>query len=306
MPSPDIPPPPAGNAAPPALFDRRLVRRRRDRAAHAFADHDFLVRLAVKDLLERAASTTRDFPAALAIGGGGLAGELLDEAGLGARVGWLVQADLSPAMTRRAGRPALVLDEEALPFAQASFDLVLAPLTLHWANDLPGALIQINRALKPDGFFAGSLFGGATLTELRQALLAAEAERGGAAARVSPFADARDLGGLLQRARFAMPVADSDRHAVRYREPARLFTDLRGMGETNALTERHALRRTDFARAMQIYAERFAEPDGRLKATFEIVTATGWAPAPGQPKPAQPGSATHRLADALGVEEHKL
>lgn len=282
------------------------MRRRRARAARGFPRHDFLVRLAVKDLLDRAACTTRDFPRALVIGGGGLAGELLAESDLAGRVGWLVQADLAPEMAARAARPALAMDEEALPFAEASFDLVLAPLTLHWANDLPGALIQINRALKPDGFFAAALFGGATLTELRQALLEAEAENGAAAARVSPFADARDLGGLLQRARFALPVADTDKHVVRYRDPARLFADLRGMAETNAPCERHPLRRSAFARAMQIYAERFATEDGRLKATFEIVTATGWAPAPGQPKPARPGSATHRLADALGAREIKL
>jgi SAM-dependent methyltransferase len=296
--------PPASR--PPLIFDRRLVRRRRDRAAGLFSDHDFLVRLAVKDLLDRAASTTRDFPRALAIGGGGLAGALLAESGLAGRVGLLVETDLSPRLASRSAGLAVAADEELLPFADGAFDLVLAPLTLHWTNDLPGALIQINNALKPDGFFAGALFGGATLTELRQSLLAAEAESGAAAARVSPFADARDLGGLLQRARFAMPVADTDRHTVRYADPARLFADLRGMGESNALSERHALGRRAFARAMQIYAERFALPDGRLPATFEIVTATGWAPAPGQPKPLRPGSAKQRLADALGVKESRL
>ncbi len=264
------------------------------------------MRLAVKDLLDRAAFTTRDFPRALAIGGGGLVGELLAESDLAGRVGFLVEADLAPEMAARAPGPSVAMDEEAPAFAEGAFDLVLAPLTLHWTNDLPGALIGVNHMLAPDGFFAGALLGGATLTELRQALLAAEAERGAAGARVSPFADARDMGGLLQRAGFALPVADVDRSTVRYGDPARLFADLRGMGESNALARRAPLSRAAFTRALQIYAERFATEDGRLKATFEIVTATGWAPAPGQPKPLKPGSATHRLADALGVAEHKL
>ncbi len=293
------------------LFDRILVRRRRARAARRIGEHDFLLRLAVKDLLDRAASTTRDFPRVLCIGGFGLIRELLADSALAGRAGWLVETDIAPEMAARAGRPFAAMDEEMLGFADASFDLVLAPLTLHWTNDLPGALALIRRVLKPDGFFAGALFGGATLTELRQCLLAAEAESGGAAARVSPFADVRDMGGLLQRAGFAMPVADTDRLTVRYADPARLFADLRGMGETNALARWRPLSRATFARALAIYGERFAlsdekGADGRLTATFEIVTATGWAPAPGQPEPLRPGSATHRLADALGVKETKL
>lgn len=293
-------------SAVPILFDRALVRRRRSRAAARFGEHDFLARIAVQDLLDRAGSTTRDFPRALALGGGGLTGQLLGDSPLAGRIGFLAEADSAPAMAARADAPAAAMDEEALALSEASLDLILAPLTLHWTNDLPGALVQIRAALAPDGFFAAALFGGATLTELRQSLLAAEAETGGAAPRVSPFADARDIGGLLQRAGFAMPVADTDRMTVRYADPARLFADLRGMAETNALAQRRPLSRAVFARAMQIYAERFALPDGRLPATFEIVTATGWAPAPGQPQPLKPGSATHSLAEALGGREVKL
>jgi len=172
-----------------------------------------------------------------------------------------------------------------------------------------GALIQIRRALKPDGLFIGAFLGGATLTELRQSLLTAEAElTGGAGPRISPFADAYDAAGLLQRAGFALPVADVDRVTVRYSHPMRLLADLRAMGETSVLAERHPkmLTRRILARAFDIYAERFAEPDGRLPATFEILTLTGWAPHESQQKPLKPGSAKMRLADALGVKENPL
>ncbi len=179
--------------------------------------------------------------------------------------------------------------------------------SLHWTNDLPGALLQIRRALRPDGLFIGAFLGGATLTELRQSLLAAEAEiAGGAGPRVSPFADAVDAAGLLQRAGFALPVSDVDRVTVRYEHPLRLLADLRAMGETNVLRDRprRPLTRAVLARAFDVYRERFGEADGRVPATFEIVTATGWAPSPTQPRPLQPGSATTRLADAVGGTEH--
>jgi hypothetical protein len=172
-----------------------------------------------------------------------------------------------------------------------------------------GALIQIRQALKPDGLFIGAFLGGATLTELRQALTAAEQEiLGGAGSRVSPFADSRDATGLLQRAGFALPVGDVDRVSVSYAHPLKLMADLRQMGETNVLAERHprALTRTLLARAAEIYVEQSAGPDGRVPATFEIVTLTGWAPAPGQPQPLAPGSAKMRLAEALGTVEHRL
>jgi SAM-dependent methyltransferase len=182
-------------------------------------------------------------------------------------------------------------------------------LSLHWTNDLVGALVQIRRALKPDGLFIGALFGGQTLTELRQSLLAAEAELSdGAGLRVSPFADGFDAAGLLQRAGFALPVSDIDRLTVRYDHPLKLMADLRAMGETNALTDRarKPLSRRVLARASEIYQDRFGLADGRIPATFEIVTATGWAPHASQQQPLRPGSAKMRLADALGVVEHRL
>jgi SAM-dependent methyltransferase len=207
-----------------------------------------------------------------------------------------------------AGRdgPRVAADEERLPFGDATIDLAVSTLALHWTNDLVGALIQIRRALRPDGLFVGALFGGATLTELRQALLTAEAELSdGAAMRVSPFADAIDAAGLLQRAGFALPVADVDRVKVRYAHPIALLKDLRAMGETSVLIDRSRkpLSRRVLLRAMELYQERFAEPDGRVPATFEIVTVTGWAPHDSQQKPLRPGSAKMRLADALGTVE---
>lgn len=249
----------------------------------------------------------RDFPLAVDLGArDGAFARALAASPAAARIGTLIEADLSRRML--ASRPGLFvqLDEEALPFAAESLDLVVSSLALHWTNDLPGALVQIRRALKPDGLFIASLLGGSTLTELRQALVAAEAEiAGGAGLRVSPFADAFDAAGLLQRAGFALPVSDVDRVAVRYDHPLKLLADLRAMGETNAMVERarQPLSRAVLARACAIYAERFAGPDGRIVASFDIVTMTGWAPHPDQQKPLKPGSAKMRLADALGAKE---
>jgi SAM-dependent methyltransferase len=178
-------------------------------------------------------------------------------------------------------------------------------LALQGVNDLPGALIQIRRALKPDGLLVAALLGGGSLAELRQAFAQAEGElEGGASPRVAPFADLRDLGGLLQRAGFALPVTDSDLFHVRYASPFGLMRDLRRMGLTNALNDRRKtpLRRATLLRAAEIYAERFADPDGRVRATFEIVWLSGWAPHESQQKPLRPGSAKMRLADALGAK----
>ncbi len=181
---------------------------------------------------------------------------------------------------------------------------MVSTLALHWTNDLPGALIQVRRALKPDGLFVGAVFGGATLTELRQALMQADSElSGGAGPRISPFADVIDAAALLQRAGFALPVADVDRVQVGYAHPTELIRDLRAMGETNVLAERRPLSRRVLARACELYAERFARADGRVTATFEILTMTGWAPHESQQQPLRPGSAKMRLADALGVKE---
>ncbi|MDB5492929.1 MAG: SAM-dependent methyltransferase [Phenylobacterium sp.] len=252
----------------------------------------------------------RDFPRAVELSSrGGAFREALDESAARARVGLLVEADLSAAMLGGRAGPRAAVDEEQLPFAAASLDLVVSTLGLHWTNDVVGALIQIRLALKPDGLFIGALLGGATLRELRQSLVAAEAEiLGGAGSRVSPFADVSDAASLLQRAGFALPVADVDRVSVSYEHPLRLLADLRQMGETSVLAERHPkpLTRALLARASEIYAERFADPDGRVPATFEIITLTGWAPHESQQQPLAPGSAKMRLAAALGTVEHKL
>jgi SAM-dependent methyltransferase len=292
---------------PPRLFDRALHRRRLDRAARGFASANFLKRRAAEDIVLRLEAVRRNFPVAVDLGArDGVLAAALAASEARAKVGLLVETDLSQAMQRARGGVRVVADEERLPFAPASIDLVVSSLVLHWTNDLVGALIQIRRALKPDGLFLGAILGGATLTELRQALTAAELDvAGGAGPRVSPFADAYDGGGLLQRAGFAMPVADVDRVRVRYRDALALMRDLRAMGETNVLAanQDRPLTRDLIARAGQIYAERFGEADGRVVATFEVVTLTGWAPHPDQPQPLRPGSARTRLADALGAEE---
>ena len=278
------------------------MRQRRNRAANNLHDYDFLLQRAVDDLLDRVESIRRDFPRTLVLGGGGAVGRALpDRPGAAAKIGQLVETDFADRLA-----PDICVDEEVLPFADESFDLVLSPLTLHWVNDLPGALIQINRALKSDGFFACAVIGGASLKELRQSLMAAETELyGGAAARVSPFADTVDMAGLLQRAGFAMPVTDVDRVTVRYGQAFALMRDLRGMGETSALTDRpRSLRgKRFFARMAELYSERFSDTDDKIRASFEIIHAGGWAPHPDQPRPKRPGSATVRLADALGVQE---
>ncbi len=286
------------------IFDRRLHARRRSRSAAHFAEYSFLKQLAAEDIALRLSAINRSFERVLDLGAhDGLTGRaLMSEQLVADRIGQIVASDVSAAFA-----PDVVADEEALPFADQSFDLVVSALSLHWVNDLPGALIQIRRVLKPDGLFIGTVLGGRTLTELRQCLLAAEEEtRGGAANRVSPFLDVIDGAGLLQRTGFAMPVADNDARTVRYAHPLRLLSDLRGMGETAAFANRDAppLTRTILLRAMEIYTQRFTDADGRVRATFEFVTLSGWAPSPDQPKPKRPGSATVRLADALGVREH--
>ncbi len=246
----------------------------------------------------------RDFPVAVDLSARtGALRQALSESPAAARIGLLIEADLSPAMLAGRAGARVALDEERLPFAPASLDLVVSTLGLHWTNDVVGALIQARQALKPDGLFLAALLGGATLTELRQALTDAESEiLGGAGSRVSPFADSRDAAGLLQRAGFALPVADVDRVSVSYDHPLKLLADLRQMGETNVLADRHprALTRALLARTSEIYADRFSGPDGRITATFEIITLTGWAPHESQPQPLRPGSTKMRLADALG------
>ncbi|HEX5775061.1 MAG TPA: methyltransferase domain-containing protein [Caulobacteraceae bacterium] len=293
-------------SAPPLIFDRALHRRRLDRAAPAYAD--FLKKRAAEDAVFRLEAIMRRFPLAVDLGARtGAFAQALAASDAAAKVDLLIETDLSGAMLGRDG-VRLVADEERLPFARQSLDLAVSTLSLHWTNDLIGALVQARLALKPDGLFIGAFLGGATLTELRQSLLSAEAElSGGASLRVSPFADAADAGALLQRAGFALPVADVDRLTVRYGHPVELLRDLRAMGETNVLLERSRtpLTRRVLDRALELYAEQFAEADERVRATFEIITVTGWAPHESQQKPLPRGSAKMRLADALGVVEHK-
>ena len=290
----------------PIIFDRQLLRSRRDRAAPRFQEFDFLMIEAADRLADRLLDLRRDFRRVLDLGAhtGGMA--TVWPRGL--EDTWLVHADISPAMATRAAEhgPSIACDEEALPFADASLDAVLSCLSLHWVNDLPGALVQIRRALAPDGLFLASVLGGDTLVELRDVLSAAEMEvTGGLSPRVSPFADIPDLGGLLQRAGFALPVVDSDVLTVTYDNLFALMADLKGMGESNAVLERHKLptRRGVLMRAAEIYQERFADGDGRIPATFRILTMTGWAPDASQQKPLRPGSAQSRLADAVGGVE---
>ncbi|PZQ52604.1 MAG: SAM-dependent methyltransferase [Rhodovulum sulfidophilum] len=271
-------------SAPPALFDPALLAQRRARADARGAPADFLREIAAAEIAERLSEVNRRFQAPVVIGP---RGALFAEAiGLpGAR---------------------LLPDAETLDLAEGEADLVVHALALHWANDPVGQIAQARRALRPDGLFIAALFAGDTLWELRQALAAAETEiLGGLSPRVAPMGEIRDLGGLLQRAGLALPVADSARQAVSYQTMFHLIRDLRAMAETNVLADRtrRPATRALFARAAEIYAERFDDGVGRVGATFEIVYLTGWAPAPNQQKPLRPGSAAARLADALGAEE---
>jgi SAM-dependent methyltransferase len=284
--------------AAPRVFDRPLARRRLARALRAPGD-DFLLARATTDLIDRLAPVQRRFEAILDVGT-----PRADASGA------LAEAFPTAALTRAAGVDdgargrwaSVTADEEALPFAPESFDLAVSLMALQGVNDLPGALLQLRRALKPDGLFLACLMGGQSLTELRTSLTAAEIElTGGASPRVAPFADLRDLGGLLQRAGFALPVTDNDQLTVRYSSIFGLLADLRGMGATNVLAERsrRPLTRTILVRAAAIYAERFSDPDGRLRATFDLVWLSGWSPHESQQKPARRGSAKVSLADAL-------
>jgi len=290
-------------------FDRRLLRRRRDRAAAGLNAHDFLIREAAERLADRLDDIRRKFPLALDLGchGGQMAATLTGRGGIER----LIQCDLSPAMARHAaanGSPALAADEEYLPFAGESFDLILSCLDLHWINDLPGALLQVRQALKPDGLFLAVLFGLGTLSELRDCLIEAEVEaKGGASLRVSPFADGRDGAGLLQRAGFALPVADMETVTVTYPDAIALMRDLGGMGESNAArarSDRFAGREL-FGRAAAFYAQRHGEANGRVPARFRLLFLTGWSPHESQQRALRPGSAHERLADALGTIEQK-
>jgi SAM-dependent methyltransferase len=271
----------------PTIFDRTLLRTRQQRA-RALGAETFLLDRVAAELAERLAAVLRKFECAADIG---TPTDALQRA-LAGKVGSIDRIEIG--------------DDEVIHVPDVSLNLAVSALALQFVNDLPGVLVQIRRALKPDGLLIAAMIGGDSLTELRQAFAEAESEiEGGLSPRIAPFADIRDLGGLLQRAGFALPVIDSERITVRYSSVLNLMHDLRRMGATNALAERRRapLRRTTLLRMAEIYAERFADPDGRLRATFEIVWLSGWAPDPSQQKPVWPGSAKVRLADALNTKE---
>ncbi|GLK82007.1 methyltransferase domain-containing protein [Ancylobacter defluvii] len=289
------------SSAPHQIFDSRALAARRRRAL-ALGPETFLIDRVAEDLADRLGAVSRQFAVA---------------ADLGTPTAALARALAAiPSIGRlfTFGPPERVdndaaADPELPPFGPASLDLVVSALALQTVNDLPGALAQIRRALRPDGLLLACLFGAGTLAELREAFAIAESDTtGGISPRVAPFADLRDLGGLVQRAGLALPVTDVDRVVVRYDHPLALMADLRRMGAANPLNARRRapLRRATLARLFEVYAERFADPDGRLRATFEIAWISGWGPHDSQQKPLRPGSAKLRLADALKAAEHKL
>ena len=286
----------------PKIFDRRLLRVRQARA-RKLGPATFLLDRTASELGERLSAVLRQFSIAVDLGTPtDVVRQVLAASG---KAGTIVAATVH---SNPGGRSFLSVaaDEETLPFANASLDLVVSALALQFVNDLPGTLIQIRRALKPDGLLLAALVGGESLAELREAIAAAEIEiEGGVSPHIAPFADVRELGALLQRAGFALPVIDSERLVVRYDSISALIRDLRHMGATNILNERRRkpLKRATVQRMADVYRERFADEDGRLRASFEIIWLSGWAPHEGQQKPLRPGSATRRLSDALNTAE---
>lgn len=289
------------------VFDTALIRRRKARALAQGGDHDFLFREVADRLYDRLSDVSRTFGPMLEIGARDrFLADRLARAGK-ARTATLC-GNTVPDRAQAAGQFILV-DEERLPFGDRKFDLIVSNLALHWVNDLPGTLVQVNRALRPDGLFQAAVLGGETLHELRACLMDAELEvLGGVSPRISPMVDLRDAAGLMQRAGFALPVVDTDRITVTYADAFRLMADLRAMGEGNAVIERRKsfTPRAVFLHAAALYADRYAGPDGRISATFDILYLHGWRPSESQPKPLRPGSAGARLADALDTDEKKL
>jgi SAM-dependent methyltransferase len=288
------------------LFDRKLLRARRARFAHEIEVRDFVLAHVAGEIAERVELMLRPFPLALDLGAyHGLLGQ---KAAQLPSVGEMIYAESAFAFAALCPGPALVCDEDLLPFREASLNLIVSGLALHRVNDLPGALIQIRRALVPDGLFMAALLGAGALLELRQVLIEAEAEtEGGASPRVAPFGDVRKYGALLQRAGFALPVADAETLSVLYASPRDLMREVRALGGGNVLLarSRRPLSRRTLERAEGLYRQRHGTPDGRVSASFEIVYLSGWAPDRSQQKPLKPGSAARRLADALGTTERK-
>jgi len=288
----------------PIIFDRHVLRRNWAKASTGFHRYDFLYRHAAQEIGSRLEAIQRSFAVGIDIE----ARTDVLPASLAARfpgIELIPLVSVSP-LELRLPRPHVIGDPEALPFAGGSIDLAVSALALHLVNDLPGTLIQIRRALRPDGLFLAALLGGDTLIELRHAFMLAETETaGGVTPRIFPTADVRDTGALLQRAGFALPVVDSEMLTVTYESPLALMRELKGMGGSNPLASRSrkTLRKDTLAKVTEIYRERFSEANGRVRATFEIIYLSGWAPHESQQKPLKPGSAAHRLADALGTVE---
>ncbi len=286
------------------LFDRKLLRDRRARFAHEIEAREFVLAHVAGEIAERVELMLRPFPLALDLGAyHGLLGRKV--AAL-ASVGEVIYAESAFAFAAKCPRPSLVCDEDLLPFKDASLNLIVSGLALHRVNDLPGALIQIRRALVPDGLFMAGLLGAGALSELREALIEAEAEtQGGASPRVAPFGDVRAYGALLQRAGFALPVADTETLTVLYPSPSEVMREIRALGGGNVLLarSRKPLSRQVLQRADEIYRQRHSTADGQVRASFEIVFLSGWGPDETQQKPLKPASAARRLADALGTTE---
>ncbi len=302
--------------APPLLFDPSRRRQQRCRAAATLPAHDFLYREVNDRLVERLQDVKRRFSTVLILGAqAGLMAEQLDAAGIRKSHGitTLITADLCPELLGASSDAALVCAEDSLPLADNSIDLIISSMQLHWVNDLPGALVQMQRALMPDGLLLAALPGGETLTELRQSMAQAESTlRGGISPRVAPFADVRDVGSLLQRAGFNLPIIDCDRLTVSYPHVIKLLEDIRGMGETNLMQARARGLCTPqlLAHTGEVYAEQFgqAQPDGslRLPATVDIITCAGWKPHSSQPKAAARGSGQHSLAQVFEKNEKNV
>jgi SAM-dependent methyltransferase len=286
-----------------AIFDLELIRTRRRRA---FAENvngaDFLMLLVAEELGERLSVVERFFQDAVELHGG--TGQVGDACLATGKIGSLRRIEMTDAF-RPSASPVDEAPLELLPLEPQSVNLILSPLALHLTNDTPGILIQARRALKPDGLFLAAIPGAGTLAELKDALLSAEIElEGGASPRVIPFPDVRDIGALLQRAGFTLPVVDTEMRTVRYGNMFGLMRDLRAMGMTNPLINRNRkpTPRRLFMRAAEIYADRYSDPDGRIRASFSFIYASGWAPHESQQKPLKPGSAKARLADALKIK----
>lgn len=292
-----------------AVFDRAVVRAHRERAAR-FGTAEFLYEQAAADLCERLAGINRTFETALIVGS--RRGEMAKRLRQTGHQGAVFQGDFSLAMAKVARHaqddsPVLVFDEEFVPLVDHGLDLILCPLTLHWLNDLPGGLVQLSRTLRPDGLLLASLFGGQTLRDLRAVMLEVELQlMGGASQRTSPVLDLRDAAGLMQRAGFALPVADTEILDVTYESAAGLLSDLRTMGETSALLrrDRRVPPRAFWPMVVDRYDRKFTSSDGRVSAQFEVITLTGWRPHESQQKALRPGSAQSSLAARLGTIEH--